>query len=248
MYQNAVHLTMSTRGRTALAAIFVVALASAGCLGFLTGSEPLRFSANETVPSDDALAETDYAEAGNQSLERVFNVSLGGQTRSVDTTSYLFTYNRSIPVEALTNESVPDGDVATPTAEGAAENVSMNVSGANPSARFAVFATPDASVAGQSVNPLASLSARQLVQRFLGVGENADLTFQGNRTVQSLGASRTVETYRAQPGESETAVRFHVSRFSYDGDVVVAIAVHPASVEEGDRVDTLLAGLEQPEN
>jgi hypothetical protein len=227
--------------------VCVLALTTAGCVGFLTGDEPLEFSANETVAGDDALADTGYSEAGNQSIERVFNVSLGGQTRSVDTQSYLYRYNRSIPAEALADGLGPDGNdsaVSNATDDGTlADGTVVNASA--PSAQFAVFTTPDPSVAGQAVNPLASLSARELVRRFTGFSGSTDLTFQGNRTVDSFGEGRTVRTYRAQPGGNETAVQLHLARFRHEGDVIVALAVHPASVEERDRVDALLAGLER---
>ena len=49
---------------------FVVMLGSAGCLGFLTGDQPLEFAANATEVDDETLAETEYRLAGSESIDR----------------------------------------------------------------------------------------------------------------------------------------------------------------------------------
>ncbi|PSP70185.1 hypothetical protein BRC79_02680 [Halobacteriales archaeon QH_8_67_27] len=53
----------------------VVVLASAGCLGFLTGDQPLEFAANATEVDGETLAETEYRVAGSESPNRTLNSS-----------------------------------------------------------------------------------------------------------------------------------------------------------------------------
>lgn len=224
----------------------VLVFATAGCIGVLTGTQPLAFSANETVVGEDALAETDYREAGDRTINRSFNVSVAGQQRRAEVTSHLHVYNRSVaasepggaPADRTANGSAPAGN-ATGTRDAGAVQPGATV-------QFAVLATPGATVAGTSLNPLASLSVDELAGRFLDSGGDADLTFVDNRTVRSLGARRTVSTYRAERGGANASTLLvHVATFERDGDVIVAVAGHPASVDERERVDALVAGVER---
>lgn len=231
----------------------VVVFGTVGCVGFITGSEPLSFAANETVVGDDALSSTEYREAGNRTMERTENVSAAGQERQAEITSHFVSYNRSVDASELdvdaSDVDVNGSEIPDNASDGGLNESDLPNDGSfdsSEAAQFAVLSTPGASVAGTNVNPLASASPRALVKQFLDTGENADITFEGNRTVESLGEQRTVSTYRADSsGEDGGAMRLHVTTFEYDGDVIVAVAGHPAALDEGDRIDQLIAGLEQ---
>jgi hypothetical protein len=210
---------MAKTGRAVVAVGCLVLVG--GCLGFITGSDSLAFTADRTVVGDGALAETGYQHGANETIDRTVNVSAAGQDRRVELTSYAFAYNRTVEAGAA------EGDAAAPAAQ------------------FTVLTTPSATVAGQSVNPLARLSTEALVERFLGGSGADDLRAEGNRTVESLGAERTVTAFRS--GGNGTALSVHAATFEVDEDFVVVLATHPERLDERDRVDALLAGLERRE-
>lgn len=237
--------------------LVVVALVglSAGCVGFLTGSQALEFSANRTVASDAALEETGYQEAGNQTVTNVVKVGAAGQQRQMNLTSYLYVYNRSVAASDV-NESrlraLPGGANATAGASGARTttppgdgNATVPLGNASSVVTFSVLAMPNAKVGGQSVHPLSRLSTEQLVRRFAPM-ENTSLRFEGNHTVPSLGDDRPVSTFRLESEQGGVDVIVHVASFDAGNDYVVVFAAHPALIDERGRVDTLVAGLEQP--
>jgi hypothetical protein len=202
--------------------VLVLLLASAGCVGFLTGSEPLGFAANATEVDDATLEETDYRLAHSASPNSTQNVTVGGQTRQVVVSSELRRYNRTVALA----EGI-EGDFA----------------------RVTVFTSPAATVAGTSVNPIGSLSDERLVRRFVGASSGlANVEFRSNRSVEFLGESRTVSEYAAtrSMGGVRTNATIHLATVEHDGDFVTVVAVHPEAVEERSRVDALLAGLRHP--
>lgn len=232
---------MSSRRTGATLGCLLVLAATAGCLGVFTGPESQSFSANETLVDESALEGTGYAPAGNRTLENELVVQTSGQERDVSILSHVHFYDRSVDPSEL------GLDTSAGTSKGA---------------QFAVLATPVASVRGTSVNPLTSMSTEELVRRFLaasresgetplrnGAGE-PDLTLVENRTVESLDGERTVSTYRSSADGSDASNRdalVHVARFEHGGDRIVVVAGHPALLDERDRVDVLLAGLERIE-
>lgn len=220
----------SRRTGATLGCVLVLA-ATAGCLGVFSGPESQSFTANETLVDESALEGTGYAPAGNRTLEDELVVQTSGQERDVSILSHVHFYDRSVDPSA----------------------------GTSTGAQFAVLATPVASVRGSSVNPLTSMSTEELVRRFLAasrergndVGNGTrepDLTLVENRTVESLDGERTVSTYRSGADDSDASgpdALVHVARFEHGGDRVVVVAGHPALLDERDRIDALLAGLEQ---
>lgn len=243
---------MNRHRRVALP-LLVCVLLTAGCLGFITGQQPYEFAANETVVGDAALDETGYQAAGNASIGDTINVSAAGQTRQVAVTSYLHTYNRSVDL-ADVNESAFDGgaeNVGSVVANGSGNETLSGESGVNTSAavQFTVLASPTQRVAGQSINPFARFSTEQLVRRFLGATNGTSaLQSEGSRSVQSLGAQRRVSTLRTSDGDENAAndVLVHVTSFETGNDFVVVVGAHPAAIDERDRIDALIEGLEQP--
>ncbi|MFC7020525.1 MULTISPECIES: DUF6517 family protein [Haloarcula] len=209
---------MRTGLLTALVALLVV---SSGCVGLITG-ETVAFEAEPAAVDAAALETTGYDEARAEAQTVTRNVSVVGQQRTVRITNHVAEYNRSVDLGPL-------GEVEF--------------------ARLVLLSTPGATVAGQSLNPLASQSNRRLVERLVQrSGRISDVESQGNRTVQILGEDRTVSEFTgtSEVQGQEIDVRLHVSSFEHEGDVVVAIAVHPERIDERDRVDTLLGAIQHP--
>jgi hypothetical protein len=210
--------TLRTGLLTALVAFLVV---SSGCVGLITG-ETVAFEAEPAAVDDAALETTGYDEARAEAQTVTRNVSVVGQERTVRITNHVAEYNRSVDFGPL-------GELEL--------------------ARLIVLSTPGATVAGQSLNPLASQSNRRLVERLVQrTGRISDVESQGNRTVQILGEDRTVSEFTgtSEVQGQEIDVRLHATSFEHDGDVIVAIAVHPERIDERDRVDTLMGAVQHP--
>jgi len=208
--------------RLALSLVLVSVLASAGCLGFLTGSGPLEFAANATEVDQSTLEETGYRLAASESPNQTLNVSIGDQTREVTISSEVRRYNRTVTLGPQV-----EGDFA----------------------RASLYTTPAATVAGRSVNPATDWSAERVVRRLVGsTGGLSDVQFESNRSVRFLDGDRTVSTYSARQrmGGVATNVTIHLATVEHEGDYVIAVAVHPERIDERSRVDALLEGLRHP--
>ena len=213
---------MAPRPRTLASLVLVVLLATAGCVGVLTGSEPLTFEASTVSVADDVTQSAGYEEVRVEpnAISREFEVA--GQTREVEVTNHVAEYARSVDLGPL---------------------------GSGEFARFAVLSTPQVELAGRTFNPVGEMSNRELVERVQGQYEGLrNVRSAGERTQTVLGASRTVSTFTADAevaaGQS-VELLFHVSKFEHGADFVVVIAVHPAALDrEADRVDTMLGGVQ----
>ncbi|ELZ91672.1 hypothetical protein C440_15199 [Haloferax mucosum ATCC BAA-1512] len=137
---------------------------------------------------------------------------------------------------------------------------------------LAVVSSPDATVAGQSVNPLSNVGNRELVRTGLdlladaqalgNVSEVNGVREVGARNVTMLGAETELVTYagtvEVEPGEmtvdgeplasdgGTADVRIHVATVEHESDIVVVIAVHGAGMDETDAVAALAAAVEHP--
>jgi len=207
-------------GRPLLVCCLVVALAGAGCLGFITGESSLSFEANATAVDDAALSETGYELVRSDSPGRTLNVSVAGETREVSIATEIREYGRNVTVGGQSAEV----------------------------ARFSVYTVPGVSIGGETINPVSEWSTRRLVD--LLVSSNGDLRnvrSESNRTVRFLGSDRQVTTSRAQVvGSAGGNVTVHAATVSHDGDYIVAVGVHPTEIDEQSRIDALLAGLRHP--
>ncbi|WP_336359147.1 DUF6517 family protein [Haladaptatus sp. ZSTT2] len=212
--------------RRALALVSMGAVGSlSGCIGFLTGSEALQFSAETATVASASLEETDYEKApdssGEQTVERSFSVA--DQERQVEVTNHIQEYKRS---------------------------VNLGVLGEQELARFIVLSTPKVDIAGKTFNPVGEWSAKEFVMQIQSAYKGlSDIQQEGERSVSMLGESRTVTKFSARAevanGE-EVDVFIHVTEAVGDGDdYVIGIGVYPQQIDgEQARVDELIAGIE----
>ncbi|UPM42471.1 DUF6517 family protein [Halocatena salina] len=208
--------------KTTITLLLVCLLATSGCLDVLTGEEPYSVESEPVDVSDDALSSTEYELARNESPTFNNSVSVADQERSVEATSHMREYERNTDL--------------------AGTEVSVT--------RFVVLSTPKAEIGGQSMNPIGDWSNNQLIEELLGTYEGVDTPeFDGNRTASVLGEERTVSTYTATAQvveEVSVPVTIHVASFAHEDDYITVIAVHPDDLEEQQRIDRLLEGLEHP--
>jgi hypothetical protein len=199
-----------------------------GCIGFITGDEPLSATSDDVAVSENTLSATDYELVRQKTVGINKTVTVADQERTIKATNHLRVYSRDVPLQVE--------DVTLPA--------DMAVT------RFAVLSSPKAEIAGQSLNPIGHLSEEKLVKKFLDEYDGIDeLDFAGNRTVESLGESRTVSTFTATVQITENVeipVLLHVTTFAHEDDYITAIAIHPKQIDEQQRIDQLLNGLEHP--
>lgn len=225
------------RRKTAVALAFGALLLTSGCLGFVLGDKPLTAEASPVSASDDAVSETGYSEARNETLEVERTRSIAGQERTVKVTNHLHSYSRSVEVPAI---SGADGLTLTSTTD-------VPTTTEKEFARVAFLSTPAVEIAGNTLNPIGDWSNKRLIgEMFSSYGGADDVTFVENRTVEMADDSRTVGKYTgtATYEGTTTDVAVHVTRFRHGGDFVIAIGVHPEQIDEQANVDALFEGLE----
>lgn len=207
--------------RTSLAVTAVVLLVlGAGCLGFVTGSEPLEFSASPATVTDDARTEAGYQENAveAQPLER--DVTVAGQQRTVKVTNHVARYGREVDLGPLGQQEL---------------------------GVFVVLSTPEVEVLGRTFNPVGDMSNRELLQRLQGNYQSLEVGDRvGTTQVQVLGEDTALETYdgTASVEGREVDIRIRITRVTHEGDYVIAVGLYPAQLsEESGRIETLVEGI-----
>lgn len=119
-----------------------------------------------------------------------------------------------------------------------------------------VASTPDATVAGQSVNPITRLTGKELIQRVaqeIGNSDQVDLedlevVQRENREI--LGTETEVTTFAttASTEQGDVPIRVHLASVSHEGDVVVLVGVHPEEVDERATQLELMEAMEHQGN
>lgn len=207
--------------RMPLAVVAVVVLvAGAGCLGFLSGSEPLEFAATPATVADSATADTGYQEkrVEAQPLER--EVTVAGQTRTVKVTNHVAVYTREADLGPLGQQEL---------------------------GTFVALSTPEIEVLGRTFNPVGDMSNRELLGQIQGNYQGLQIGDRvGATSVQLLGQSTTLETYdgTATAQGQSVDVRIRIAKVTHEGDFVVVVGIYPTQLEgEGDRIETLIGGV-----
>jgi hypothetical protein len=210
------------RTRRAVAAVLLLWLvASAGCVGFVTGTGDLTFEANDVVVSQEATSETGYEAVRDTPVNRSRTLTVAGQERTVTVVNQVAEYQR---------------------------NISLGPLGEAPLARVTVFSSPEVEVAGRTLNPLADRSNPELVRSLQTSYERVeDVEAVGNRTVTVLGTETTVTRFAAEAtigGGQTIDVYVHLTKVRTGSDFVVVAAVHPQQVDaEQVGVDTMFRGV-----
>ena len=200
-----------------LSVVLVVALA--GCLGTLASAD----AGAASIPTT-AYEREGYVAGNETSVPLRFPVGVAGVGGEVAVTSHVAGYSRTTE--------------------------------ANDTAALLVLTTPNARVGGVSVNPLRGATDPTLVRtglefvsraRTAGNVENVtDLRELDSGEVELLGETTTLTTYAGvvdtEAGSAD--VRVHVAVTEYEEDVVLALSVHPASMDEHAAVGRMLAAAE----
>lgn len=194
---------------------------AAGCLGVLTGSEPFVATAEEVRVGDAALSETEFQPEESRSTWTNRTVEVGGQEREVRIRNYVSSYR------------LPPG---------------MGTDGSLRFGLFVVVSTPQASIAGQALNPVGRMSHRELIERIAGdSGSLRDVSQEATRQATVLGTETEVTRFSAVAERQgrEIPVYVEVTRVQDGDDYVVALGVYPQGSEDvRSQVETLFGGIE----
>ena len=206
--------------RTLATVAVAVALVTAGC-GLITGEEALEFDASPATVTDQAQSDTGYEETNVSERVVTREFTVAGQTREVRVTNHLAQYEREVDLGPL---------------------------GSQRAGVFVTFASPEVEVAGQTFNPIADMSERELLEQFDSEYQNIQVGGRvENRTATVLGQSTSVEKFEgtADLGGSQVDVYIHVTKVKHEGDFVVALSIYPQRLDgEEERVMSLLEGTE----
>lgn len=207
--------------RQLAAALLVVLMVSSGCIGFLTGSSALTFSANDVSVSEQARSDTGYEQSRDTTTEVTRTFAAAGETRNVTVTNHVAEYQRSVSL----------------------------LGNSQPYARATVIASPEVNVLGQTFNPLADLSNRELAQRLQSEYDTVqNVQYESERTETVLGEEVTVSKFSAEATTTAGQtmdVYVHITKTKDGDDFVVGVAVYPKQLDgEEQAVNTLLSGIE----
>lgn len=197
---------MGTRRHLAVAALALLVVSS-GCIGVLTGSEALTFEADAATTDESTASEAGYENNGTrtQTIEREFSVA--GQSRTVEATNKITTYEKEVEIPVLGSAKV---------------------------GVFSVISSPAAEVAGQTFNPIGDYSNDRLVQLIASnYGGLEDVERVGDQQLSVLGSETTVSKYSATASfqGQEIDVFAHVTKVRSGDDFVVAVGVYPQRLD-----------------
>lgn len=207
--------------RTVLSSVPAALVATSGCLGVITGKEPLERTAEPASVSDAALRETGYEHAGSESQTIEREVTVGGETRQVHAINQIARYNRTVEVPTLGEREL---------------------------AVFAVVSTPAFEIGGQTMSPVEEWSNRKLAAQLqeqyseIEVGEEVDVA-----SVDTLSRTMSLSKFEGTAtvaGNQGVDIYIHVGKVRHAEDFVIPAGVYPQQLSgEGAKVRTLVSGL-----
>jgi hypothetical protein len=178
-----------------------------------------------TIPGGSLTAEADPASVGEDTLDA---------TGYVVDESATIALNETVGIEGEDREVGVKNHIETYAHEAHA-------------GRFVVFSTPNPDTDGAPVNPFAKVSERRDVGRMLGeVNNTSALTVEERQNVTMAGQRTGLVTYATtnQSDGATTPVFVHMAVAQDAGDAVVAVGVHPQSVDTQGSMKRLAEGVE----
>jgi hypothetical protein len=196
-------------------------VSTAGCVGFVTGDDSLRFSADSAEADEQVLSETGYSEHRLEEQTITESFTVAGITREVDARNVLAEYDKGVDV----------GDL-----------------GSARGATFAAFATPQVDLLWRTFNPVGEMDNREIAEEFTSGYDEVSIDEEVDRTTLSvLGDDVEVSTYEAEAYlESElTEVDLHIGTAEADRDFVVLVGMYPKVVDESEEIHRLAEAISQ---
>ncbi|WP_256300022.1 DUF6517 family protein [Haloarchaeobius salinus] len=213
---------MNSNRRTFLATAAGASLAaSAGCLGFL--SDATTFEAQQAATAEAVASDGNYVKQEPRELRAERTFSVADQEQTVTVVNWVTEYYKTVDVGPLSGQRA---------------------------GVFAAVSTPQVEILGESFNPLADASPRDIIGRFqdqysgMSVGDRIDQT-----TLAALGGSALTSTFEgsATIQDQQVDTNFVVSESVENaGDHVVSLGVFPAQLDEQANIRAMIENLEHP--
>ncbi|QIB74640.1 hypothetical protein GL213_07680 [Halogeometricum borinquense] len=210
--------------RRIVAAVLAVAIltTTTGCIGFLTGEESLSFAAKPAVVDESAAESAGYVTDGPQTVEVNETVTVAGQERHVVAKNQVTTYEKTLDLTIFEAKL----------------------------GMFTVISSPAVEVAGQTMNPIADYSSRQLVglveTQYQGLSDvnkvsSQTITVQGQETeVTKFAAKATINGERVD-------VYVHVMKYKDGEDFIVGLGLYPQKLDsEENNIMSMMRAIEHP--
>lgn len=219
------HDTMTTR-RSFIAGGLTGGLAlTSGCLGFVTGSEPLEFESTPAGVPDAALRETGYSfyERDKRLVEE--SVEFGVE-RDIEATFYTIVYTKEVAVQGTTMEA----------------------------AAFAVVSMPAMEVLGENRNPVTDMNSREVIDEAKNnfeseYGDIRRITREDTRQVPIFGRPRAVDVYSgvAEVDGEAVEILIHIAVVEKGEDLIILFGGHPRQLPEEElNVERLMESVQHP--
>ena len=210
---------------TSIGTLSVVALAGCTDIVFEDGVE-LEAQPAEVDP--DVLDETSYEHAATESYRLEEEFEIGGESREVNATSWIAAYGLNVDMDSG-HDAWDDQDIAG----------------------FAAISTPNETLAGRDLNPVAHLNDEELIEEFsneVNDGEIKDVEKAGEREVVLLGEETTLTVFDAvvDVEGDEHDVALYVADVNHEGDMVITVGFHHTALDEEDSIVTLVEGTAHP--
>lgn len=195
--------------------------ATAGCLGFLSGST--TFEAKKAFTDESVADQGNYVRQEPRELDAERTFSVADQEKTVKVVNWVTEYYKTLDVGPLSGQRA---------------------------GVFAVVSSPQVDVLGQSFNPLADASPRDIASRFqsqysgMSVGDRLDRT-----ELSTLGTTVAVSTFEgtATIDGQQVDTKVVVSESAeHEGDHVLAIGVYPRDLDEGENMRSMIENLQHP--
>lgn len=213
---------MRSNRRTFLATTAGASLAAtAGCLGFL--DDATTFEAKQAATAEATASEGNYVAQEPRELEAQRTFSVADREQTVKVVNWVAEYYKTIDVPPLSGQRA---------------------------GVFAAVSTPQVEILGESFNPLADASPRDIVSRFqqqydsMSVGDRI-----GQTTLGALGGSALTSTFEgsATIQGQQVDTNFVVSEsVENEGDHVVSLGVYPRELDEQGNIEAMIENLEHP--
>lgn len=204
-----------------LGAVVCLFVLTSGCAGVLAGNEPAVFTAAPVDVSDEAAESTDFEHQETETAWLNRSVEVAGQEREVRVKNHVTMYE--IPASVSADGAVTFG-------------------------LFTAVSTPQASIAGQAMNPIGKMSHDDLVEQAASRSEEIeDVERVDDRTVTILDAEAEVVRFSGVVRRSghEIPVYIEVTRIEHDGDFVLAVGAYPQESEDvPPQVETMFESIQ----
>lgn len=197
-----------------VAILLAVLVVTSGCVGVLTGSKALTFSAEAAKVPQSTASDVGYKLTDTTSKVITRNYSAAGQERTVKVTNKIATYEKRVDFGPLGSQRL---------------------------AVFAAISTPAVEIAGQTFNPIADYNNAELVSMLSSQYESISNVRQvSSQNITVLGTETRVSKFAATATFSgaQIDVNIHVTKIRDGDDFVVLVGIYPQQ-KSGEQANIL---------